>query len=181
MTSSIALEKRKLNTRSITSIHVLCFAPNVDGTSKRDVRSRGPEPSLDPLLLLIPSLVRFTLSMGWSLFKAKFFQATRERYWWLELTKDVEDVLCSFWQCARFFMRRSVTCLHPIDTQYSFELVTMDTWRVTLLQDARKISHGGGILHQMGLGSAVLAKKCATIDTFIQEEVIERLGTLSAC
>lgn len=97
------------------------------------------------------------------------------RYWWPGLDQDVTEVLETFYQCAQFQRCRSVTRLQPIETQYIFELVIIDTRHVTLPSGRNKY-------FLMAVNSFTKwAELCAvgsetgiTIAQFLREEVIKR-------
>ena len=117
------------------------------------------------------------LSVGGHLRFKKMWAAARVRYWWPDLKKDVEACLASCRQCAQFSMRQLVTGLRPVETQYPFELVVMDTGHVTLPSGRKEyFLVAVNSFTKWVEVRAVSSETGAAVALFLREEVIERHG-----
>ena len=108
---------------------------------------------------------------------AKMWAAAKARYWWPSLRSMVDEVLKTCRPCAQFAMRRSVTRLRPIETQYPCELVVMDTGHVTLPSGRKEyFLVAVDSFTKWAEVRAVTSETGAAVAKFLREEIIERHG-----
>ena len=62
----------------------------------------------------------------------KLVQAIKERFWWKEIWRDVKKLLEEYEICRQVAIKRQYQELRPIETLYPFELVSLDTGKITL-------------------------------------------------